>query len=159
MIRYMVTATLVLGLSTAAMTGNAVTTQQTSTVPSNIPSKTTPIFYGTNGEYPFSTAVRAGNTLYMSGQLGIKDGKLVEGGVKKETEQALDNINHTLLTYGYQSSDLVKCMVILTDMNDFDKFNTAYQAKLNKPYPVRSAFSAKELAFGAKVEIECIAVK
>lgn len=122
-------------------------------------SKTTPIFYGTEGQLPFSKAVRAGNTLYMSGELGLKDGKLVEGGVRKETEQALDNINKTLMSYGYQSSDLVKCMVMLTDMKDFEAFNEGYKAKLSKPYPVRSAFGVADLAMGAKVEIECMAVK
>ncbi|WP_296203993.1 RidA family protein [Psychrobacter sp. UBA3962] len=122
-------------------------------------SKTTPIFYGTDGELPFSKAVRAGNTLYLSGELGMKDGKVVEGGVRKETEQALDNINKTLMSYGYQSSDLVKCMVMLTDMKDFAEFNKGYQAKLAKPYPVRSAFAVADLALGAKVEIECMAVK
>ena len=122
-------------------------------------SKTTPIFYGTDGELPFSKAVRAGNTLYLSGELGMKDGKVVEGGVKKETEQALDNINKTLMSYGYQSSNLVKCMVMLTDMKDFAEFNEGYKAKLAKPYPVRSAFAVADLALGAKVEIECMAVK
>lgn len=118
-----------------------------------------PIYYGTEGDYPFSTAVRSGNTLYMSGELGMKDGKVVEGGIKAETAQALDNINQTLMTYGYQSSDLVKCMVMMADMDDFNDFNEVYQAKLSKPYPVRSAFAVKELALGANVEIECMAAK
>lgn len=133
--------------------------KQASTSVAAAQSKTTPIFYGTDGALPFSKAVRAGNTLYLSGELGMKDGKLVEGGVKKETEQALDNINKTLLSYGYQSSDLVKCMVMLTDMEDFSEFNEGYKAKLAKPYPVRSAFAVADLALGAKVEIECMAVK
>ncbi|WP_011960207.1 RidA family protein [Psychrobacter raelei] len=125
----------------------------------NIVSKTAPIFYGSQGAYPFSKAVRAGDTLYLSGELGMKDNKLVSGGIKAQTAQALDNINQTLLSYGYQSSDLVKCMVMLTDIKDFDAFNDVYQSKLSKPYPVRSAFAVKDLALGAKVEIECMAVK
>ncbi|SUD91096.1 RidA family protein [Psychrobacter phenylpyruvicus] len=134
-------------------------TEQASTSVVATQSKTTPIFYGTDGALPFSKAVRAGNTLYLSGELGMKDGKVVEGGVRQETEQALDNINKTLLSYGYQSSDLVKCMVMLTDMEDFAEFNEGYKAKLAKPYPVRSAFAVADLALGAKVEIECMAVK
>ena len=122
-------------------------------------SKSTPIFYGTESKFPFSQAVRVGDTLYMSGQIGIKEGELVEGGVKQETAQALDNINKTLLNYGYQSTDLVKCMVMLTDMDDFAAFNEVYKAKLAKPYPVRSAFGVADLALGAKVEIECMAIK
>ena len=114
---------------------------------------------GGGGEYPFSSAVRVGNTLYMSGQIGFKDGKLVEGGVKAEAKQALDNINGTLLQYGYQKSDLIKCMVMLTDMDDFNDFNDVYKTELAKPYPVRSAFGVADLAAGASVEIECMAAK
>ncbi|WP_201594038.1 RidA family protein [Psychrobacter fulvigenes] len=121
--------------------------------------KSTPVFLGGGGEYPFSSAVRVGDTLYMSGQLGFKDGKLVEGGIEAETKQVLDNINGVLLQYGYKKSDLVKCMVMLTDINDFNAFNEVYKAELAKPYPVRSAFAVKDLAVGANVEVECIAAK
>ena len=121
--------------------------------------KSSPIFLGDDGNYPFSEAVRIGDTLYMSGQIGFKDGKLVKGGIKTETKQTLDNINATLLKYGYQKSDVVKCMVMLTDMDDFDDFNKVYKAEMTKPYPVRSAFVVSELAAGASVEVECMAAK
>ena len=121
--------------------------------------KSSPVFLGDGGNYPFSEAVRVGDTLYMSGQIGFKDGKLVKGGVKAEAKQALANINTTLLKYGYQKSDIVKCMVMLTDMDDFNDFNKVYKAEFTKPYPVRSAFGVAELAAGASVEIECIAAK
>lgn len=121
--------------------------------------KSSPVFLGDGGNYPFSEAVRVGDTLYMSGQIGFKDGKLVKGGIKAEAKQALANINTTLLKYGYQKSDIVKCMVMLTDMDDFDDFNKVYKAELAKPYPVRSAFGVAELAAGASVEVECIAAK
>ena len=118
-----------------------------------------PVFLGDGGTYPFSEAVQVGNTLYMSGQIGFKDGKLVKGGIKAETKQALDNIHTTLLKYGYQKSDIVKCLAMLTDMDDFDDFNKIYKTELTKPYPARSAFGVSELAAGASVEIECIAAK
>ncbi|MBP3946418.1 RidA family protein [Psychrobacter sp. K31L] len=121
--------------------------------------KSSPVFLGDGGNYPFSEAVRVGDTLYMSGQIGFKDGKLVKGGIKAEAKQALDNIHATLLKYGYQKSDIVKCMVMLTDMDDFDDFNKVYKAELTKPYPVRSAFGVAELAAGASVEVECTAAK
>lgn len=121
--------------------------------------KSSPVFLGDGGNYPFSEVVRVGDTLYMSGQIGFKDGKLVKGGVKAEAKQALANINTTLLKYGYQKSDIVKCMVMLTDMDDFNDFNKVYKAELAKPYPVRSAFGVSELAAGASVEIECMAAK
>ena len=121
--------------------------------------KSGPVFLGDGGTYPFSEAVRVGNILYMSGQIGFKEGKLVKGGIKAETKQVLDNIHSTLLKYGYRQSDIVKCMVMLTDMDDFDDFNTVYKAELTKPYPARSAFGVSELAAGASVEIECMAAK
>ncbi|MGP4862744.1 RidA family protein [Psychrobacter sp. T6-5] len=121
--------------------------------------KSSPTFLGDGSPYPFSEAVRVGNTLYMSGQIGVKDGKLVKGGIDAETKQTLDNIHSTLLKYGYRKSDIVKCMAMLTDMDDFDDFNKVYKAELSKPYPARSAFGVSELAAGASVEIECIAVK
>jgi 2-iminobutanoate/2-iminopropanoate deaminase len=129
----------------------------TSTIPTITTS--TPIFLGDGGTYPFSSAVRVGDTLYMSGQIGIKNGKLAKGGIKAETKQTLDNIHTTLLQYGYQKSDLIKCSAMLTDMDDFSDFNKVYQSELAKPYPVRSAFGVTELALGASIEIECIAAK
>ena len=122
-------------------------------------SKSKPIFYGDGGAYPFSDAVRVGNTLYLSGQIGFKDDKLVKGGIKAETKQVFDNIQAILLQYGYQKSNLIKCSAMLTDMNDFADFNKVYQTELAKPYPVRSTFGVAGLAAGASVEIECIAAK
>ncbi|TXD97000.1 RidA family protein [Psychrobacter frigidicola] len=122
-------------------------------------SKSAPIFYGDGGKYPFSDAVRVGDTLYMSGQIGFKDGKLVKGGIKAETKQVFNNIQAVLLKYGYQKSNIIKCSAMLTDMDDFGDFNKVYQTELAKPYPVRSAFGVAELAAGASVEVECIAAK
>ena len=139
-----------------AITANAAPATATSTATMT---KTKPVFLGDGGDYPFSSAVRVGDTLYMSGQIGFKDGKLVEGGIKAETKQVLDNINEVLLQYGYQKSDVVKCMAMLTDMNDFNAFNEVYKTELAKPYPVRSAFGVKDLAAGASVEVECMAAK
>ena len=139
-----------------AITANAAPATTTSTATMT---KTKPVFLGDGGDYPFSSAVRVGDTLYMSGQIGFKDGKLVEGGIQAETKQVLDNINEVLLQYGYQKSDIVKCMAMLTDMNDFNAFNEVYKTELAKPYPVRSAFGVKDLAAGASVEVECMAAK
>ncbi|MGM8870215.1 RidA family protein [Psychrobacter sp. 2Y5] len=145
------TAALALGLAFSAQAATATANPTLS--------QSKPVFLGDGGDYPFSSAVRVGDTLYMSGQIGFKDGKLVEGGIKAEAKQSLDNINGVLLQYGYQKSDLVKCMAMLTDMGDFDDFNEVYKAELSKPYPVRSAFGVADLAANASVEIECIAAK
>ena len=115
--------------------------------------KSAPLFLGDGSAYPFSEAVRVDDTLYLSGQIGFKDGKLVKGGIKTETKQALDNIEMVLLKYGYQKSDIIKCSAMLTNMDDFSAFNKVYQTELSKPYPVRSAFGVAELAAGASVEI------
>lgn len=110
----------------------------------------------------FSDAVRVGTTLFLSGQIGLdtKTGKLVAGGIQAETEQTLVNIEKTLHSMGYLKNDVVKCTVMLTDMNDFKKFNEAYKTFFSAPYPARSTFSVSALPFkNAKIEIECIATK
>lgn len=149
---------LALTLSATAAT-TASKTVPASVMKSATLTKNAPIFYGDGGQYPFSDAVRVGDTLYMSGQIGFKDGKLVTGGIKAETKQVLDNIQTVLLKYGYQKSDIIKCSAMLTDMNDFADFNKVYQTELAKPYPVRSAFGVAALAAGASVEVECMAAK
>lgn len=118
-----------------------------------------PVFYGSDTGLPFSEAVKVGHTLYLSGQIGLKDGKLVQGGVGEETKQIFDNINDVLVKNGYQKSDLVKCTAMLKDMKQFSAFNQAYKAALNAPFPARSAFGVSDLALGSNVEVECIASK
>ena len=110
---------------------------------------------------PFSEAVRAGNTLYLSGQVGIKPGtlELVPGGVQAEARQALENIKTTLETHGYSLRDVVKCTVMLADIAEWATFNEVYKAYFSPPYPARSALGANGLAIGARVEVECIAVR
>lgn len=118
-----------------------------------------PAFIGTDTGLPFSEAVKVGNTLYLSGQIGLKDGKLVEGGVGAETAQIFANINDVLVKNGYQTSALVKCTAMLKDMKQFPAFNQAYKTALKAPFPARSAFGVADLALGSNVEVECIAVK
>ena len=108
---------------------------------------------------PFSEAVRAGNTLYLSGQIGIVPGsmKLAPGGIKEEARQALENIKTSLEAHGYSMSNVVQCTVMLADIAEWGAFNEVYKSFFSKPYPARSAFGASGLAFGARVEVECIA--
>ena len=109
---------------------------------------------------PFSEAVKVGNTLYLSGQIGVVPGslKLVPGGMKAEAKQTMDNIRTTLEAHGYSLDHLVKCTVMLADMADWPTFNEIYQAYFKKHYPARSALGANGLALGARVEVECIAI-
>ena len=108
---------------------------------------------------PFSEAVRVGNLVYLSGQLGIVPGsmKLVPGGIKEEARQTLENIRTALEAHGYKMSDLVKCTVMLADMAEWTAFNDVYKTFFTGHFPARSAFGANGLALGARVEVECIA--
>jgi reactive intermediate/imine deaminase len=108
---------------------------------------------------PFSEAVRVGNLVYLSGQLGIVPGsmKLVPGGIKEEARQTLENIRTALEAHGYKMSDLVKCTVMLADMTEWATFNDVYKTFFTGHFPARSAFGANGLALGARVEVECIA--
>jgi 2-iminobutanoate/2-iminopropanoate deaminase len=109
---------------------------------------------------PFSEAVRVGNTVYLSGQIGITPGtmSLVAGGVQAEARQTMENIRTTLAAHGYAMSDIVKCTVMLADMADWPAFNAIYQTFFSAPYPARSALGANGLALGARVEVECLAI-
>jgi reactive intermediate/imine deaminase len=109
---------------------------------------------------PFSEAVKVGDTLYLSGQIGIAPGtmKLVPGGIAEQTQQAMTNIKTTLVANGYTMGDLVKCTVMLSDMAKWAEFNDVYKTFFAGHYPARSAMGANGLALGALVEIDCIAV-
>jgi 2-iminobutanoate/2-iminopropanoate deaminase len=108
---------------------------------------------------PFSEAVRHGDTLYLSGQVGVVPGamKLVPGGFEPEARQTLENIRTTLAANGLRMADLIKCTVMLADMADWPRFNAIYATFFDGRYPARSALGANGLALGARVEIECIA--
>ena len=109
---------------------------------------------------PFSDAVRVDHTLYLSGQIGLdpRTKQLAEGGFAAEAHQTLSNIQRTLTAHGYGMENIVKCTVMLTDIGDFKAFNAIYTKYFTPPYPSRSAFAVNELALGASVEVECLAV-
>lgn len=110
---------------------------------------------------PFSEAVRVGDTLYLSGQVGIKPGtmQVVPGGIREEARQTLENIRTSLEANGYAMGDVVKCTVMLADISEWAAFNEVYRTFFSAPYPARSALGANGLALGARVEVECIAVR
>jgi len=109
---------------------------------------------------PFSEAVQAGNLFFLAGQIGMNRsvGKLAEGGIQGETEQAIQNIEGVLKYHGLTLDHVVKCTVILSDINDFSAFNEVYVKYFTKK-PARTTFAAAGLAAGAKIEIEVVAVK
>ncbi|HEY7639158.1 MAG TPA: Rid family detoxifying hydrolase [Steroidobacteraceae bacterium] len=108
---------------------------------------------------PFSEAVRAGDLLFLSGQIGYDPatGQPVAGGLRAEAKQALTLIKGILERNGASLSDVVKCTVFLADMVDWPAFNEVYGEFFKKPYPARSALGANGLARNARVEVECIA--
>ncbi|TCN67573.1 RidA family protein [Acetobacteroides hydrogenigenes] len=110
---------------------------------------------------PYSQAVEANGTLYISGQLPIDPATaaFVEGGVKEQTAQALKNIGAILEAAGYNYNDVVKSTVLLNDMNDFAAMNEVYASVYTQDQPARVAYQVAKLPMGALVEIETIAVK
>ena len=108
---------------------------------------------------PFSEAVRAGDFLFLSGQIGEvpETGKLAAGGVEAEARQTIINVKRVLEANGSSLSDVVKCTVFLADIAEWPAFNTVYRQFFQKPFPARSALGASGLAMNARVELECIA--
>ena len=108
---------------------------------------------------PFSEAVRVGNMLYLSGQMGIDQSiHLVPGGIVEETRQTLENIKRTLEKYGSSLEHVIKVTVMLADMSEWAEMNKVYVQYFSRNLPARSSFGTSGLAFGGRVEIECIAV-
>jgi len=110
---------------------------------------------------PYSQAVEANGTLYISGQLpvDVTTGKFVEGGVKEQTEQVMKNIGYILEQAGYSFKDVVKPTCLLSDISGFAEMNAVYGEYYKEECPARAAFAVKDLPLGALVEIETIAVK
>src|SRR3712207_1861556 len=108
---------------------------------------------------PLSPAVRAGDFVYVSGQVPTgADGKVVPGGIEEQTRQVMENIKSALALAGASMSDVVKCLVILTDVKDFADFNQVYASYFPQYPPARTTLEAK-LVIDIKVEIEAIAYK
>ena len=103
---------------------------------------------------PYTPVVRAGDWVIVSGQLGMKDGALVPGGVPAQTAQAVVNLKAQLATMGATVNDIAKTLCFLTDMDTFAQFNESYAAGFGSARPARSTIGVKQLPFGGAVEIE-----
>lgn len=110
---------------------------------------------------PYSQAVQAGNTLYISGQLGLDPatGDFVAGGVEAQATQALENAKAILAAAGYSLADVVKTTVLLKSIGDFAAVNAIYGGYFTNDCPARAAYEAANLPKGGLVEIELIAYK
>ena len=108
---------------------------------------------------PYSQAIKVGNLVFTSGQIPIDPatGSFVEGGIKEQTRQSLQNVQAILKEAGLTMEHVVKTTVFMADMNDFADMNTVYSTFFSEPFPARSAVAVKTLPKGALVEIEVIA--
>ena len=110
---------------------------------------------------PYSQAIAAGNTIYVSGQLPIDPatGAFAGNDITSQTRQSLTNMKNILIEAGTDMSAVVKTTVLLADMADFAAMNAVYAEFFTENYPARAAFAVKDLPKGAKVEIEVIACR
>ncbi|MEM7187558.1 MAG: Rid family detoxifying hydrolase [Bacteroidota bacterium] len=124
---------------------------------------TAPIFHASHEpsrkDRPFSDAVQVGNTFYLTGQIGLnhKTGEMAEGGIEAETRQTLENIKDVLAHHGLTMQQVVKATVILDTIADFGAFNDIYVTYFPQK-PARTTFAVEDLARGAKIEIEVVAI-
>lgn len=109
---------------------------------------------------PFSAAVRAGDFIFASGQIGITANGEIPASIEDQARLAMDNLQQAFKSAGADLSDVVKCTVMLDDMRQWPDFNKVYVSYFKPGHlPARSAFGADGLALGAGVEVECIAYK
>jgi|TARA_B100001093_G_scaffold410944_1_gene400353 2-iminobutanoate/2-iminopropanoate deaminase len=111
---------------------------------------------------PYNQAVMVNDTLYISGQIPLKayDMKLIEGDIKKETEQVMENLGHILEAADMKFENVVKSTIFLSDMDNFGKVNNVYGSFFeNETAPARETVAVKTLPKNVRVEISMIAVK
>lgn len=110
---------------------------------------------------PYSQAIEINGFLYLSGQIPLHPdtGQLVNGGIKEQTRQVMNNIGEILKEAGYDFSDVIKSGCYLKDITDFQEMNEVYGEFYSGNNPVRSTFAVRDLPRGALIEIETIAAK
>ena len=111
--------------------------------------------------YPFSDATVVNGIIYLSGAIGtLPDGSVVSGGIVAETRQTMMNIKNRLEKMGGSMDDIFKCTCMLADIKDWSLMSQEYKKFFNPDkLPARSAFAGSGLALGAKLEIDCMAIK
>lgn len=110
---------------------------------------------------PYSQAIRVGDTLFSSGQIGldVAQSALVAGGIREETRQALDNLAAVLAEAGFEMSDVVSTTVHLVDLAEFDAMNEVYASRFGVSPPARTTVEVVALPKGARVEITAVALR
>lgn len=108
---------------------------------------------------PFSPSVTKGNFVFTSGQVYLKDGKLLEGTIEEQTHQVMKNLQAVLGKAGVALKDVVKTTIYTTDMSIYGQVNEVYSTYFSEPFPAREMVCVKELPLGAKLEISMVAFK
>lgn len=108
---------------------------------------------------PYSQAVKSGNTLYVSGQIPIDQAndKLIEGSIEEETEQVMKNLGYILEEAGLNFSNVLKCSIFISSMDNFARINAVYGKYFTDNPPARETVEVSKLPKGVNVEISCIA--
>ncbi len=108
---------------------------------------------------PYSQAMKTNNLIFCSGQIPLKpDGTMVEGGVKEQTKQVMENLKAVLETAGSNLDQIVKTTIYLTDLTDFQTINEIYGGYFKQNFPARATVQVAALPKGAKIEIEAVAI-
>lgn len=108
---------------------------------------------------PYSEAVLAGNTLYLSGKIGLTPDRKVPGSAAEEARLVLDDVKATLTAAGMTMDDLVSVQIFCSDVSHYDAFNRVYRTYFTREFPARAFIGSGTLLFGARFEVQAIAVK
>ena len=108
---------------------------------------------------PYSPAVRAGNLLFISGQIPLDPatGQLIDGDIRAQTTRVLDNVRELLVAAGADTSDVVRTTIFLADLGDFATVNEIYATYFTQPYPARATVQVARLPRDVRIEIDAIA--
>lgn len=109
---------------------------------------------------PYSQAIRAGNTLYMSGQIPLdpKTMQIVDGGVEPQAHQVFRNLRAVAAAAGASLNDIVKLTILMADIGEFAKVNEIMASYFDAPYPARATYQVAALPRGARIEVEATLV-
>jgi len=108
---------------------------------------------------PYSQAVQVGNQLFISGQIALKDGAMIQSGIQNETHQVMKNMQAILEAAEMTFDNVVKCTIFVKDLNNFQLINEVYGTYFEANPPARETVEVSRLPKDANVEISCIAVK
>lgn len=112
---------------------------------------------GLSSKFPLSDAIETERLVFVSGQIPVKDGKLVDGPIEDQVKQVMANLKAILDAAGLGFDDVVKATVYVTDMSVYSRVNEVYKTYFSDPFPAREMVCVKELPAGAPVEISVVA--